>query len=101
MPWQETCAMTERMQFVLAVRSETETIAEWCRRFGISRKTGYKWLERFAQEGAAGLSERSRAPQHTPHALSAEQRQAAVALRSRYPSWGPKKIAARWPAVYP
>lgn len=100
MPWQETCAMTERMRFVLAVQSDTETVAACCRRFGISRKTGYKWLERFESEGAGGLGDRSRSPHRSPRAVSEAQREAAIALRSRYPSWGPKKIAARWPQCY-
>jgi putative transposase len=101
MPWQETCAMTERMRFVLAVQSGTETVAEWCRRFGISRKTGYKWLARFEAEGAEGLGDRARAPRCCPHALSDAQREAAVALRQQHHTWGPKKIAARWALAYP
>jgi putative transposase len=101
MPWQETCAMAERMRFVDAVQSETESFAEWCRRFGISRNTGYKWLHRFEAEGAVGLADRSRAPHHCPHALSEAQREAAIVLRARHPKWGPKKIAARWPLEYP
>lgn len=101
MPWQETCAMTERMQFVWAVQSGTETMAEHCRRFGITTKTGYKWLHRFEAEGAPGLADRSRAPHHRPHALTDEQREAALAIRAQHPTWGPRKIVAYWPRVYP
>ena len=44
MGWMETCAMDERMRFVLAVEREEESMAALCRRFGVSRKSGYKWL---------------------------------------------------------
>src|ERR1700719_1609470 len=48
MPWRETCAMRERLKFVALFEAGEETVAELCRRFGISRKTGYKFMERFA-----------------------------------------------------
>src|SRR6266851_9171066 len=101
MPWLETCPMDERMRFVVAVQARTETMAELCRRFGISRKTGYKWLGRFTDQGAAGLLERSRAPRRRPQLVSATVREAVLALRGRYPSWGPKKLAVRLPELYP
>jgi len=51
MPWKETCVMDEGMQFIAAYLSGEETMAELCRCFGISRKTGYKLLERYEREG--------------------------------------------------
>lgn len=101
MPWLETCAMTERMDFLVAARAGTETMSELCRRFGISRRTGYKWVGRFAAEGAAGLTDRSRAPHRRPRAVSPSTREALLQLRGEYPTWGPKKLAARLPLVYP
>jgi hypothetical protein len=58
----------------------------------VSRKTGYKWVARFEGEGVAGLGERSRAPHHCPHPISAEVAQAICAGRRQHPSWGPEKI---------
>jgi transposase InsO family protein len=93
--------MSERMRFIVAVDEGEVTMAAACRQFGISRKTGYKWLARYRQEGIAGLADRSRAPQHCPHAVTPEVREAVLALRGQYPTWGPKKVAAKLEQVYP
>ena len=53
MPWKETCAMNERFGFVCEVERGERTMSELCRVFGISRKTGYKWLERYRELGEA------------------------------------------------
>ena len=66
MPWKETCAMDERMRFIVEWQRGEVGMAELCRRAGISRKTGYKWVERYEGEGVVGLVERSRAPHHRP-----------------------------------
>src|SRR5215212_11795149 len=60
MGWTETCAVEERMRFVLAVQEHEESFAAVCRQFGVSRRVGYKWLARFEEEGAAGLFDRPR-----------------------------------------
>jgi putative transposase len=67
-------------------------MSELCRRFGVSRKTGYEVLARWRAEGPAGLAERSHAPHHRPHALSKRVREAIVGLRGKRPTWGPKKL---------
>ena len=106
MPWRETCVMDERMEFIVDWRRGETSFAELCRWYGISRKSGYKWLGRYAAEGVAGLEDRSRAPRHHPNAVSEESEAAIVAVRGRHPTWGPKKIRAwlmahggepRWP----
>ena len=51
MVWNETCAMEERMRFVTSWLQGEESVAVLCRRYGVSRKTGYKWLSRYGQEG--------------------------------------------------
>jgi len=51
MGWTETCAVDERMRFVIAVDAREEAFAAVCRRFGVSRKSGYKWLERYEEAG--------------------------------------------------
>jgi transposase-like protein len=66
MPWRETSPMQERIRFVRDFRSGLYAMTELCERYGISRKTGYKWLRRFDAEGAAGLEEKSRAPHTCP-----------------------------------
>ena len=101
MPWNETCAMTERMKFVALVEEGDETIAALCRRFGISRKTGYKLLARYAAEGVDGLCDRSHAAHHHPHAVSEIIESRIVALRSEHPSWGPRKLHARLRMIEP
>ena len=65
-----TCAVEERMRFVLAVEEWQESFAAVCRRFGVSRRTGYKWLGRYQQAGVEGLLDHSRAPRHHPHAIA-------------------------------
>jgi transposase InsO family protein len=100
--------MEERIRFVKDCRSGLYDIKERCERYGISRKTGYKWLARFDAEGAAGLEERSRAPHHCEHRMSEPVRKAIVEARRRHPTWGPRKLRAwlerrqphvSWPAV--
>jgi putative transposase len=68
MPWQEMSPMDERVQFIADHQRGLYAMTELCARYGISRKTGYKWLARYALEGACGLVERSHAPQ-TPALL--------------------------------
>lgn len=92
MPWKATCAMNERLGFVCEVERGERTVSELCRVFGVSRKTGYKWLDRYHERGEAGLEERSRAPHHHPGAMSKETATEIVRLRRRYPDWGPVKL---------
>lgn len=108
MGWKETCAVDERMRFVMAVGSGEETFAAACRRFAVSRKTGYKWIARYDQAGVEGLLDRSRAPLHHPQALSSEIAESCLAVRRAHPSWGPMKVRAwlerhapktKWPAA--
>ena len=66
MPWTETEPMKERMRFVADAERGLYSMSELCERYGISRRTGYKWLERYEVNGPAGLSEGSRAPHHCP-----------------------------------
>jgi putative transposase len=108
MGWKETCAVEERMRFVMAVRSHEESVAALCRRFGVSRRIGYKWLARFEREGVAGLLDRSRAPLCHPHAIAERIAERCLEVRRAHPSWGPVKVRAylerraagtAWPAA--
>lgn len=94
MPWKETCPMEERIRFVHAFEDEEEepTLAAVCRRFGVSRKTGYKWLERYAEGGVEGLKDRPTAAHSQPRRLSLELEDVIVELRKSHGKWGPKKL---------
>jgi len=108
MVWKETCAMEERIRFVDAVVENTETFAAICRRFGVSRKSGYKWLARYQAEGVEGLKDQSRAPLHHAQAITARIAELCLAVRRAHPTWGPVKVKAwleqhrpgiEWPAA--
>jgi putative transposase len=94
MGWMETCALEERIGFVKAIEAADESFAVVCRRFGVSRKTGYKWLGRYAVEGTPGLLDRSRAPLSHPQAIAAELVERCLAVRLKHPTWGPVKVQA-------
>ena len=66
MPWKECSAVSCREEFVRLAQVEWAKMSELCRRFGVSRKTGYKWLGRYASTGASGLLDRSRRPRGSP-----------------------------------
>jgi len=85
--------MDERIRFVAGLQSGLG-MGEACRSYGISRKTGYKWLERYKAEGPGGLEERSRAPHRMPWAIDDEMAQMLVDARCRHPTWGPRKLLA-------
>ena len=92
MPWSETSPMDQRMQFIADYLRETLTITELCDLYGVSRKTGYKWIDRYLRQGPAGLEARSRKPRVSPNATSDEIVQAFLTVRRRHPSWGAKKL---------
>jgi putative transposase len=94
MPWQETSPMEERLEFVREVESGLFTMTELAAQYGISRKTGYKWLERYDADGVLGLQDRSRRPHDSPHATDAELLATLIRLRERHPLWGAKKLLA-------
>ena len=94
MPWQEASAAGEQRRFIEAWLRGEETVAALCRRFGISRKTGYKRINRFKAWGYAGLGDRSRAPHTHPQATSAEVARQVIAVKRAHPTWGPKKVVA-------
>ena len=62
MPWNQTSPMDQRTQFIADFLREVLSITELCELYGVSRKTGYKWIDRYVRQGPAGLVERSRRP---------------------------------------
>ncbi len=95
MPWREVCPMDERVRLIAAVLAGEESMSALCEEFGVSRKTGYKWMQRYLEQGLAGLEDRSRAPRVVPWAISQAQAEAISGVRREHPSWGPKKLRAR------
>jgi transposase InsO family protein len=91
MPWQETSVMVLRQEFVTLAQQEGASMAELCRRYGISRKTGYKWLGR-ARAGERGLTDRSRRPHTTPRRTDPATEAAVMRLRETHPAWGGRKL---------
>jgi len=95
MPWLKVEPMDERFRFITEVQTGQHALAELCRQFGISRKTGHKWLARFESQGLEGLRDASRAPRFCPHKTEAAIEEKIIALRMRWPTWGPRKLAAK------
>jgi putative transposase len=94
MGWKETCAVDERMRFVIALEKREESFAAICRQFGVSRRVGYKWLGRYEEAGVEGLLDRSRAPLRHSQAITEEVAERCLAVRRAHPSWGPLKVLA-------
>ena len=88
MAWKRVGPMEERCRFVLKAREPKANVSELCREFEVSRKTGYKWLDRFEQEGLSGLEERSRRPLRCPRQISGEVICEIVSIRQAHPRWG-------------
>ena len=94
MPWKESSPMDQRTLFVADQLRALFSMTELCERFGISRKTGYKWLARFQAEGPTGLADRSRRPQSCPHQTPESLVAAILEARRHHPRWGAKKLLA-------
>lgn len=83
--------MSLRQEFLFLASQPESNFSQLCQRFGISRKTGYKWLQRYQQSGATGLQDRSRRPQHSPGRAELAVEQQVLAIRDQY-GWGARKI---------
>jgi transposase InsO family protein len=95
MPWKECSSMSLREEFVSLALNPDAKMALLCRRFKISRKTGYKWLLRWKQESSAGLVDRSRRPHSSPRRVAGTIEQKVVQLRHQHRAWGGRKIRRR------
>jgi transposase len=84
--------MDQRVALIADWLRNEWTITELAQRYTISRKTVYKWIDRYEEDAAEGLIERSRAPHTHGRAMRAEIRRAVLALRRSHPRWGPKKL---------
>ena len=94
MPWKVSNAMDEKAKFVLEYSSGDFQMAELCRKYDITRQTGYKWVSRYSQDGLEGLKELSRAPHYNPRAINDELVKQILQVRSAHRTWGARKILA-------
>jgi putative transposase len=101
MPWKTRSLLQTRQRFVQAALRGLQSVAQLCRNFGVSQKTGFKWLRRFRTLGGPGLCDQSRRPKHSPRRTRAHWLRAIRHIRSRHPSWGAKKIHARLRQTHP
>ena len=95
MPWQEMSTMSLRQEFMMLAMQEGTNVRALCRRFGISPKTGYKWIGRYVAHGADGLADVSRRPRHSPTRTTPTLEQTVLALRDAHPAWGARKLRRR------
>jgi putative transposase len=82
MPWKESTPMSERAEFVAKALQEDVNMSALCQEYGISRKTGYKWLRRYQEQGRAGLEDRSRRPHEHPGRIPAAMERVILARRA-------------------
>lgn len=95
MAWKEQTVMSQRLAFMEAARAPHVNFSELCRQYGISRKTGYKWLRRVQPEGSGAWEDRSHRPRHSPQQTDAALEAQILAVRQAQPDWGGRKIR-RW-----
>jgi transposase InsO family protein len=92
MAWKEVRVDKQRRAFIEAYLEEKFTMAELCRQFDISRPSGYKWIDRYKEEGYKGLTNRSSAPLNQAEATHPSLVREILAIKFRWPKWGPKKV---------
>lgn len=94
MPWRTTDLMKIREEFIQHALSGRFPVTALCNAYGISEKTGHKWLHRFREEGRSGLADRSHMAHELPHRISLPVRNEILSIRESHPTWGPRKIRA-------
>ncbi len=92
MPWKENTVMSQKEEFIRSVETEAESFSALCAKFGISRKTGYKILNRFKSEGLEGLKPHSRMPLFNPNKTPQAMVDRILEVRAKHTTWGPRKI---------
>ena len=107
MPWQEQSPMDLRESFIADWHLHIVSVVELCDAYGVSRKTGYKWIRRFEHGGVVALADQSRRPRHSPAAVAPAVMAVVCDAHARYPTWGSRKIrhwlvrrypTQRWPS---
>ena len=95
MPWQEVTTVSIRREFVMLAQKDGRCFSQLCKSFGISTKTGYKWLNRFLALGEEGLYDLSRKPRTSPIRTDGAIEAAILKLREKHPAWGGRKLKGR------
>ncbi len=88
MPFKSTTVMSQRLEFVLLAQQEKSNISDICRKFEITRKTGYKWLSRYHESSMDGLVDLNRRPNHSPLQTSPLIERYICKIRKKNPEWG-------------
>ena len=101
MAWESYKLEEQRLQVVQAYASGDSSMTHICKQYGISRKTAYKWHQRFLDLGKEGLKDLSKAPKTPNFCYSNKQIETAIDLKLRYRTWGPKKILIKLEEKYP
>lgn len=94
MPWKETTVLDDRLQFIAMYLDQVLSMADLCRAFGVSRKTGYKFVQRYKTYGPDGLYDLSHAPHYHPNAVPEDLQERILACKAAHPTWGPRKLRA-------
>ena len=94
MPWKDSSSACEQRMFIASWLTGEETLSQLCRLFQISRKTGYKRINRFKEYGDEGLGDLSRAPHCHPNATGSQVKRQLIEVKQSHPTWGPKKVVA-------
>lgn len=96
MPWKDVRPVDDRVRFIAAVKEDPRgNFAALCRRFGIHRSKGYKWLERYEELGPSGLEDRKPVALSCPHKTSDAVIDRVLAMRKEHPTEGPRKLRGR------
>lgn len=108
MPWKESSVLDQRVQFIAEYLKDTMSISDLCKQFGISRPTGYKFIDRYTQYGPAGLVDMPKEPKTHPNATDESIQNRIIEFRGDHPNWGASKIQVvlkrdfpdtNWPAA--
>ena len=101
MPWKETNVSDQRKEFVLEYLKYLINFTDLCTKYGISTKTGYKWKQRFLEEGFAGLMDQSKRPANSPSQIDEDVILEIIKIKNERPKWGPKKVHAIFKRNHP
>ena len=92
MAWKTMDVQEQRVRFVVEATQRQSTFGALCAAYEISRPTGYLWLQRYREQGVAGIAEHSRKPHHSPRRTDSDLERQVTELRLRYPDWGARKL---------
>lgn len=101
MAWENYKMEEQRLQLVNAYAIGNSSMTDICKQYGVSRKTGYKWYQRFLEQGEEGLRDLSKARHNPSHCYTDGQIDRAIDLKLRRRTWGPKKVLAKLKEQYP